>query len=103
MPSAFDNLCGPGKPLKSEPPDAKKFADAPDQPGERGAQAARLAGRGQLEALSGLCAGDTAAAVSPMCWPLCGPDQRALATVAISALASRRTAPDTGVTPLERL
>ena len=26
MPSAFENLCGPGKPLKSEPPDAKEFA-----------------------------------------------------------------------------
>jgi hypothetical protein len=26
MPSAFDNLCGPGKPLKAEPPDAKEFA-----------------------------------------------------------------------------
>jgi len=26
MPSAFKNLCGPGKPLKSEPPDAKEFA-----------------------------------------------------------------------------
>ena len=26
MPSAFENLCGPGKPLKAEPPDAKEFA-----------------------------------------------------------------------------
>jgi hypothetical protein len=26
MPSAFDNLCGPGKPLKAEPPDANEFA-----------------------------------------------------------------------------
>jgi hypothetical protein len=26
MPSPFDNLCGPGKPLKAEPPDAKEFA-----------------------------------------------------------------------------
>lgn len=26
MPSAFDNLCGPGKPLKVEPPDAREFA-----------------------------------------------------------------------------
>src|SRR6516162_5662607 len=26
MPSAFDKLCGPGKPLKVEPPDAKEFA-----------------------------------------------------------------------------
>lgn len=26
MPSAFDNLCGPGKPLKAEPSDAKEFA-----------------------------------------------------------------------------
>jgi hypothetical protein len=26
MPSAFDNLCGPGKPLKAEPFDAKEFA-----------------------------------------------------------------------------
>ena len=26
MSSAFDNLCGPGKPLKAEPPDAKEFA-----------------------------------------------------------------------------
>jgi len=26
MSSAFDNLCGPGKPLKTEPPDAKEFA-----------------------------------------------------------------------------
>jgi hypothetical protein len=24
--SAFENLCGPGKPLKAEPPDAKEFA-----------------------------------------------------------------------------
>lgn len=26
MPSALDNLCGPGKSLKSEPPDAREFA-----------------------------------------------------------------------------
>jgi hypothetical protein len=26
MPSAFENLCGPGKPLKAEPPDAQEFA-----------------------------------------------------------------------------
>ena len=26
MTSAFDNLCGVGKPLKAEPPDAKEFA-----------------------------------------------------------------------------
>ncbi|MCI4428434.1 MAG: hypothetical protein JHC40_04600 [Burkholderiales bacterium] len=26
MPSAFDNLCGAGKPLKVEPPDANEFA-----------------------------------------------------------------------------
>jgi hypothetical protein len=26
MPSAFDNLCGPGKPLRAEPPDAAEFA-----------------------------------------------------------------------------
>ena len=26
MPSAFENLSGPGKPLKAEPPDAKEFA-----------------------------------------------------------------------------
>ena len=26
MPSAFDNLCGPGKPLRLEPPDAREFA-----------------------------------------------------------------------------
>jgi hypothetical protein len=26
MPSAFDNLCGPGKALKAEPPDADEFA-----------------------------------------------------------------------------
>jgi hypothetical protein len=25
MPSAFENLCGPGKPLQAEPPDAKEF------------------------------------------------------------------------------
>jgi hypothetical protein len=25
MPSAFDNLCGPGKPLVAEAPDAKEF------------------------------------------------------------------------------
>ncbi|MEZ5603186.1 MAG: hypothetical protein R3E41_02995 [Burkholderiaceae bacterium] len=28
MTSAFDNLSGPGKPLKPEPPDAVEFADA---------------------------------------------------------------------------
>ena len=26
MPSAFENLCGPGKPLKAEPPDGHEFA-----------------------------------------------------------------------------
>ena len=26
MPSPFDGLCGPGKPLKAEPPDEKEFA-----------------------------------------------------------------------------
>ncbi|MGB8433463.1 MAG: hypothetical protein WCE38_04290 [Burkholderiales bacterium] len=26
MPSAFENLCGPGKPLRPEPPDAAEFA-----------------------------------------------------------------------------
>lgn len=26
MPSAFENLCGPGGPLRPEPPDAKEFA-----------------------------------------------------------------------------
>jgi hypothetical protein len=26
MPSAFEGLCGPGKPLKAEPPDANEFA-----------------------------------------------------------------------------
>jgi len=26
MPSPFENLAGPGKPLKAEPPDAKEFA-----------------------------------------------------------------------------
>ena len=26
MPSAFENLCGPGKPLKAEPPDTNEFA-----------------------------------------------------------------------------
>lgn len=26
MPSAFENLCGPGKALKAEPPDANEFA-----------------------------------------------------------------------------
>lgn len=26
MPSAFENLCGPGKPLHAEPPDAAEFA-----------------------------------------------------------------------------
>jgi hypothetical protein len=26
MPSPFENLTGPGKPLKAEPPDAKEFA-----------------------------------------------------------------------------
>lgn len=26
MPSAFESLCGPGKPLKAEPPDGNEFA-----------------------------------------------------------------------------
>ena len=26
MPSVFENLCGAGKPLKAEPPDAREFA-----------------------------------------------------------------------------
>ena len=26
MPSALENLCGPGKPLRAEPPDAREFA-----------------------------------------------------------------------------
>ena len=26
MPSPFDNLCGPAKPLRAEPPDAAEFA-----------------------------------------------------------------------------
>lgn len=26
MPSAFENLCGAGKPLNAEPPDANEFA-----------------------------------------------------------------------------
>jgi hypothetical protein len=26
MPSAFENLCGPGKPLHAEPPDAAEIA-----------------------------------------------------------------------------
>ena len=26
MTSAFENVCGPGKPLKAEPPDAKEYA-----------------------------------------------------------------------------
>lgn len=26
MPSAFENLCGPGSPLRAEPPDAAEFA-----------------------------------------------------------------------------
>jgi hypothetical protein len=26
MTSPFENLCGPGKPLSAEPPDAKEFA-----------------------------------------------------------------------------
>lgn len=25
MPSAFENLCGPGKPLQAEPPNAREF------------------------------------------------------------------------------
>ena len=25
MPSAFESLCGPGKPLRAEPPDANEF------------------------------------------------------------------------------
>ncbi len=30
MTSAFENLCGPGKPLRAEPPDAKEFAGLRD-------------------------------------------------------------------------
>jgi hypothetical protein len=30
MTSAFDNLCGPGKPLRAEPPDAREFAGLRD-------------------------------------------------------------------------
>lgn len=30
MISAFENLCGPGKPLRAEPPDAKEFAGLRD-------------------------------------------------------------------------
>jgi hypothetical protein len=30
MTSAFENLCGPGKPLRPEPPDAKEFAGLRD-------------------------------------------------------------------------
>jgi hypothetical protein len=26
MPSPFENLCGPGKPLRAEPPDGAEFA-----------------------------------------------------------------------------
>ena len=26
MPSPLENLCGPGKPLRAEPPDAREFA-----------------------------------------------------------------------------
>jgi len=28
MPSPLENLCGPGKPLSAEPPDAHEFAGA---------------------------------------------------------------------------
>jgi hypothetical protein len=31
MASAFENLCGPGKPLHAEPPDAKEFAGLRDR------------------------------------------------------------------------
>lgn len=30
MTSAFENHCGPGKPLRAEPPDAKEFAGLRD-------------------------------------------------------------------------
>ena len=30
MTSAFDNLCGPGKPLRIEPPEAKEFSGLRD-------------------------------------------------------------------------
>lgn len=30
MTSAFENLCGPGKPLRTEPPDAREFAGLRD-------------------------------------------------------------------------
>ena len=30
MTSAFENLCGPGKPLRAEPADAKEFAGLRD-------------------------------------------------------------------------
>ena len=30
MTSAFDNLCGPGKPLRAEPPDSREFAGLRD-------------------------------------------------------------------------
>lgn len=30
MTSAFENLCGPGKPLRAEPPDAREFAGLRD-------------------------------------------------------------------------
>ena len=43
MTSAFENLCGPGKPLKAEPPDAKEFAGLL-RSGERRLQDARHQG-----------------------------------------------------------
>lgn len=33
--SAFENLCGPGKSLKAEPPDANEFAGLPRSGGAR--------------------------------------------------------------------
>jgi hypothetical protein len=45
MTCAFDNLCGPGKPLRAEPPDAQEFA---------GLQRAALARRAALES-AGVC------------------------------------------------
>jgi hypothetical protein len=41
MPSALDNLCGPGKPLRKEPPDAREFAGLMRSGLERLADAAR--------------------------------------------------------------
>ena len=41
LPSAFENLCGPGKPLRSEPPDAAEFE------GLRRSSLARLADAGK--------------------------------------------------------